>query len=416
MWSGYSKKGTLVENNFADNLARFKRGEMLIVIDDHERENEGDLIMLAEHATPEKTAFMVRYTTGILCVAITADHAHRLRLPYMVEQNEDVRKTAFTVSVDLAAGITTGVSAKERTATIRALGSAKTLHTDFIRPGHIYPLIAHAAGLAERQGHTEAGVALAELTSSYPAALLSEIVGADGSMARGQELLDFADEHQIPIVSIADIRQYQISTGYIPAATQYPRHEFEWVKVQLRNAEWELATYPSLKHREQVVMRLCREDKVPMVRIHSECFTGDVVHSQRCDCGQQLDASIEAIEQYGCGYILYIRNHEGRGIGLTEKLKAYSLQNSGLDTVDANLELGHEIDSRDWSEAIAILKNLDLTAIKLLTSNPEKVEAVSESGISCEQISIQVEVNEFNEKYLSTKAERLGHIDKTGSK
>jgi len=398
-----------VENNFLDALDRFRRGEMVIVVDDHDRENEGDLIMLAEHATAEKTAFMVRYTTGILCVAITAEHAHQLHLPYMVEQNQDVRKTAFTVSVDLAAGMTTGVSAVERTATIRALGSATSRPTDFIRPGHIYPLIAHKDGLAARGGHTEAGMALAELTGSYPAALLSEIVAEDGSMARGETLALFADEHQIPIISIAEIKEYQSKLTALPRVTTYPPHQFQWVPVQLRNTEWDLATYPSLKHREQVVMRYCLEDKVPMVRIHSECFTGDVVHSQRCDCGQQLDAAIAAIEDYGCGYIIYIRDHEGRGIGLTEKLKAYTLQNSGVDTVDANLQLGHSVDSRDWSEAIAILKNLSLTSLKLLTNNPEKVKAVLASGIACEQLSIQIEPNEFNKKYLSTKAERLGH-------
>ena len=405
-----------MEINFADSLERYARGEMLIVVDDHDRENEGDLIMLAQHATTEKTAFMVRHTTGILCVAITAAQAHRLRLPYMVEQNQDARKTAFTVSVDLAKGLTTGVSAQERTATIRALANETSAATDFIRPGHIFPLIAHADGLAARQGHTEAGIALAELTGSKPAALLSEIVGADGSMARGQELIDFADQYQIPIVSIADIREYQIKLDHNPAAVKFEPHQFEWVKVPLRNAEWDIATYPSLKHREQVVMRLCREDKVPLVRIHSECFTGDVLHSQRCDCGQQLDASISAIEAHGCGYVIYIRDHEGRGIGLTEKLKAYTLQNSGLDTVDANLELGHVVDSRDWSEAIAILKCLDLQSITLLTNNPEKIRAVSESGIACEQRSLIIEANEFNKKYLSTKAERLGHIRTTGSK
>ncbi|CAN2191810.1 bifunctional 3,4-dihydroxy-2-butanone 4-phosphate synthase/GTP cyclohydrolase II protein [Candidatus Nanopelagicaceae bacterium] len=402
--------------NFADALDRFRRGEMLIVVDDHDRENEGDLIMLAEHATAEKTAFIVRHTTGILCVAITADQAHRLRLPYMVEQNQDVRKTAFTVSVDLAEGLTTGVSAKERTATIRALGSATSRATDFIRPGHIFPLIAHAQGLAERQGHTEAGVALAELTGAYPAALLSEIVAADGSMARGQELLDFATEHQIPVVSIADIRSYQERLEQPATVATYPRYEFEWVPVQLKSQEWDIATYPSLKHREQVVMRYCTTEKTPMVRIHSECFTGDVVHSQRCDCGQQLDASIEAIEAYGCGYILYMRDHEGRGIGLTEKLKAYLLQNSGLDTVDANVQLGHEVDSRDWSEAIAILKNLKVSSIKLLTNNPLKVEAVTDAGITCEQISLVIAENEFNKKYLQTKAERLGHVRNLGGK
>lgn len=398
-----------MESNFLDALDRFRRGEMVIVVDDHDRENEGDLIMLAEHATAEKTAFMVRYTTGILCVAITAEHAHQLRLPYMVEQSQDVRKTAFTVSVDLAAGITTGVSAIERTATIRALGSATTRATDFIRPGHVYPLIAHKDGLAARGGHTEAGLALAELTGSYPAALLSEIVAEDGSMARGETLAHFADEHDIPVISIDEIKEYQSKLAALPRVVTYPRHQFDWVKVQLRDAEWDLATYPSLKHREQVVMRYCLEDKVPMVRVHSECFTGDVIHSQRCDCGQQLDASIAAIESYGCGYIIYIRDHEGRGIGLTEKLKAYTLQNEGMDTIDANLELGHLVDSRDWSEAIAILKNLNLVAIKLLTNNPEKVKAVTDGGIACEQVSLTITPNEFNKKYLATKADRLGH-------
>ena len=398
-----------MESNFLDALDRFRRGEMVIVVDDHDRENEGDLIMLAEHATAEKTAFMVRYTTGILCVAITAEHAHQLRLPYMVEQNQDVRKTAFTVSVDLAAGITTGVSAIERTATVRALGSTTTRATDFIRPGHIYPLIAHKDGLAARGGHTEAGIALAELTGSYPAALLSEIVAEDGSMARGETLAHFADEHDIPVISIDEIKEYQSKLAALPQVITYPRHQFDWVKVQLRDAEWDLATYPSLKHREQVVMRYCLEDKVPMVRIHSECFTGDVIHSLRCDCGQQLDASIAAIEEYGCGYIIYIRDHEGRGIGLTEKLKAYTLQNEGMDTIDANLELGHLVDSRDWSEAIAIVKNLNLASIKLLTNNPEKVKAVTDGGIVCEQVSLTITPNEFNKKYLATKADRLGH-------
>lgn len=396
--------------NFQAALDRFRRGEMVIVVDDFDRENEGDLIMLAEHASTEKTAFMVRHTTGILCVAITAEHAYRLRLPYMVEQNQDARKTAFTVSVDLAKGTTTGVSAQERTATIRALGSPTSRDTDFIRPGHIFPLIAHKRGLAARAGHTEAGIALAELTGGYPAALLSEIVAADGSMARGETLAAFADEHQIPIISIAEIKEFQSQLEPLPKVATYPRYDFEWVDVQLASGLWSLATYPSLKHREQVVMRYGTGDKTPLVRLHSECFTGDVVHSQRCDCGQQLKESIAAIESYGYGYVLYLRDHEGRGIGLTEKLKAYILQNEGLDTVDANLHLGHSVDARDWSEAISILKNLGLTSIQLLTNNPEKVKAVAESGIVCQQVPLQIEPNEFNKKYLDTKAQRLGHI------
>ena len=398
-------------NNFEDALARFGRGEMIIVVDDHDRENEGDLIMLAQHATPEQTAFIVRHTTGILCVAITAERAHELRLPYMVENNQDVRKTAFTVSVDLAEGITTGVSAKERTATIRALGTPTTRPTDFIRPGHIYPLIAHGEGLAARGGHTEAGVALAELTGSFPAALLSEIVAEDGSMARGEVLTAFANEFDIPIISSAQIKEYQSALPKAAKIATYPRYQFDWVDVQLEHGLWSLATYPSLKHREQVVMRFGSGDQVPLVRMHSECFTGDVIHSQKCDCGEQLQKSIAAIEAHGYGYIIYLRDHEGRGIGLTEKLKAYVLQSQGFDTVDANIELGHQVDARDWSEAISILKNLGLSAITLLTNNPEKVAAVAASGIACEQLSITVEVNEFNKNYLQTKAERLGHTE-----
>jgi 3,4-dihydroxy 2-butanone 4-phosphate synthase/GTP cyclohydrolase II len=398
-----------MESNFQDALDRYKSGEMIIVIDDHDRENEGDLIMLAEHATPEKTAFMVRHTTGILCVAITADHAFKLRLPYMVEQNQDQRKTAFTVSVDLAKGITTGVSAVERSATIRALGSSSSVATDFIRPGHIFPLIANKGGVQTRGGHTEAGVALAQLTGSFPAALLSEIVAEDGSMARGETLSIFAKENNLPIISIAEIKEYQLSHLRHSQEISYPNHHFEWVDIQLENGEWNLATYPSLKHREQVVMRFGSGDGAPLIRIHSECFTGDVIHSQRCDCGEQLTRSLSEIEAYGYGYILYLRDHEGRGIGLTEKLKAYLLQNEGVDTVDANLKLGHSVDSRDWSEAIAILKNLNLSAIKLLTNNPEKVRVVIESGITCDQIPLMIEPNKFNIRYLTTKADRLGH-------
>jgi 3,4-dihydroxy 2-butanone 4-phosphate synthase/GTP cyclohydrolase II len=398
-----------MDKNFADALARFKSGEIIIVVDDHDRENEGDLIMLAEKATPEKTAFIVRHTTGILCVAITQEDAFRLRLPYMVERNQDARQTAFTVSVDFAEGITTGVSAVERTATIRALANGKTQPTDFIRPGHIFPLIADQAGLQARQGHTEAGIALAQLSGAYPAALLSEIVAEDGSMARGETLQDFALEHNLPIISIADLRKYQEAQG-IQAAVKVPSFAFTWVPMELASGKWDLATYPSLMHREHVVMRFGVDNGSPLVRIHSECFTGDVIHSERCDCGAQLEKSMELIRESGYGYIIYLRNHEGRGIGLTEKLKAYALQNQGKDTVDANLDLGHPVDARDWKESLHILKSLGVNSIKLLTNNPEKVAAAKSAGIACEQLSLSITPNQYNEKYLATKAERLGHV------
>lgn len=399
-------------------LARFQRGEFLIVVDDHDRENEGDLIMLADRATTEKVAFMVRHTTGILCTAITSQRAQQLRLPYMVERNQDQRQTAFTVSVDLAEGITTGVSAAERAATIRALGSPTSKAKDFVRPGHIFPLIAHNDGLAARQGHTEAGIALAQLAGSYPVALLSEIVAEDGSMARGETLTQFANAHNIPIISIKDIAEHEQNLKKSINSIERTIHSFEWVDIQLTHNKWQIATFPSLKHREQVVLKFGTEGKKPLLRIHSECFTGDVLNSQRCDCGAQLEQAISAIEDYGYGYIVYLRDHEGRGIGLTEKLKAYTLQNSGLDTVDANIELGHPVDLRDWTEAISILHSLHVNQANLLTNNPEKINALKSAGIECTPVPLSVAANEFNQRYLETKVNRLGHIpfNKSGSK
>mgnify|MGYP003330495818 FL=1 len=399
-------------------LARFRRGELIIVVDDLDRENEGDLMMLASHATTEKIAFIVRHTTGILCTAITAQRAQQLRLPYMVERNQDQRQTAFTVSVDLADGITTGVSASERAATIRALGSPTSKANDFVRPGHIFPLIAHNEGLAARQGHTEAGIALAQLTGSFPVALLSEIVTEDGSMARGETLTQFANTHNIPIISIEEIAEHEQNLRKSINSIERTLHEFEWVDIQLTKNKWQIATFPSLKHREQVVLKFGESDKKPLLRIHSECFTGDVLNSQRCDCGAQLEQAISAIEDYGHGYIIYLRDHEGRGIGLTEKLKAYTLQNSGLDTVDANIELGHPVDSRDWTDAISILHSLHVHQANLLTNNPEKIDALEKAGIECMPVPISVEANEFNRRYLETKVNRLGHFptNKLGSK
>jgi 3,4-dihydroxy 2-butanone 4-phosphate synthase / GTP cyclohydrolase II len=399
-------------------LAAFSEGSLLIVTDDHDRENEGDLIMLAEYATAEKTAFMVRHTTGILCVAITAEKAYRLRLPYMVELNEDQRGTAFTVTVDLAEGTTTGVSAAERSATIRALASDQTKPVDLVRPGHIFPLIAHKDGLSARAGHTEAGIALAQLTGKYPAALLSEIVAADGSMARGEELKKFSVEHSIPIISIKEILQLVKEGELTPIENSYLSHKFDWAELQLPNQSWKIATFPSLKHREHVVLEFKENEKfksgqTPLVRIHSECFTGDVLHSRRCDCGEQLAKSIELIEKSGYGYVIYLRDHEGRGIGLSEKLRAYNLQSAGLDTIEANLELGFPVDLRDWTEATLILKNLGLKEVVLLSNNPDKVKAVNDGGIVCHQSNLVIESNEFNDLYIKTKIKKLGHVIST---
>ena len=391
-------------SNLQKALDAYKNGDLIIVTDDADRENEGDLMLLAERATPEKVAFMVRHTTGILCVALTQERARTLRLPLMVEENQDSKKTAFTVSVDYKVGLTTGVSATERANTVRALADTAVSHSDFIRPGHIFPLIADIGGLKARAGHTEAGVALSYLVGAQPVCLLSEIVNDDGSMARGESLAAFAQQHSIPMISVEELK------GLVPVMREVEsQFIFEWVQLPLRSGMWSIATYPGLRQREHAVISFGQAGIVPMVRIHSECFTGDVVHSQRCDCGEQLEKSISMIQAHGHGYIVYLRDHEGRGIGLTEKIKAYQLQDAGMDTIDANLHLGHEIDARDWSDAIAIVRALGITELTLLTNNPNKVQALRTAGIEVTQANLTVVPNTFNEKYLATKEEKLGH-------
>ena len=391
-------------SNLQAALAAYKNGDLIVVTDDANRENEGDLMVRADMATTEKVAFMVRHTTGILCVAMTQDRARELRLPLMVEENQDSKKTAFTVSVDYKIGITTGVSAEERANTVRALANTTAVHSDFIRPGHIFPLIADNGGLQARGGHTEAGVALSLLVGAQPLCLLSEIVNEDGSMARGQSLMDFAAQYSIPVISV---EQLKTVAPVVPAVAA--NFDFAWADLPLRTGMWKIATFPGLRQREHAVIAYGTPNTTPMLRIHSECFTGDVLHSQRCDCGEQLEQAITTIQNHGYGFIVYLRDHEGRGIGLTEKIKAYQLQDQGMDTIDANLHLGHEIDARDWSDAIAIVHALAITEVQLLTNNPNKVAAVRNAGVVVAQMPLVIASNKFNEKYLATKEEKLGH-------
>jgi len=390
-------------------VERYARGEFLIVVDDFDRENEGDLMLLATQATPEKVAFMVTHTTGILCVALTKTRARELNLPLMVENNEDERRTAFTVAVDFAPGITTGVSAIERARTIRALAEPSTSPKDLIRPGHVYPLVAHDHVLLGRQGHTEAGVALSQLSKSSEHALLSEIVTEDGSMARGETLKTFADKYQIPIIAIADLAKYYAENF---TAITTPTVNLAWADLPIDNHMWKIATYPALRQRDHVIIAFNREiTSVPTyLRIHSECFTGDVLGSQRCDCGEQLKAAMDLIVEKGSGYIIYLRNHEGRGIGLAEKIRAYQLQDQGLDTVEANIALGHQVDPREWSDAVEILSALEISSVALMTNNPEKIQALSDAGIKSTIISLPIIANQYNQKYLETKATKLGHV------
>jgi 3,4-dihydroxy 2-butanone 4-phosphate synthase/GTP cyclohydrolase II len=390
-------------------LTRYANGEFLIVVDDLDRENEGDLMLLATQATPEKVAFMVTHTTGILCVALTKSRARELNLPLMVENNEDERRTAFTVAVDFAPGVTTGVSAVERARTIRALGESSTSPKDLIRPGHVYPLIAHDHVLLGRQGHTEAGVALSQLSKSPEQALLSEIVATDGSMARGETLKSFAATNHIPIIAIADLTAYY-KENY--TTVKSPAVKLEWADLPIDNHMWKIATYPALRQRDHAIIAFNPKitSEPTYLRIHSECFTGDVLGSQRCDCGEQLNAAMDLIVEKGSGYIIYLRNHEGRGIGLAEKIKAYQLQDRGLDTVEANIALGHQVDAREWSDAVEILSELGIESVVLMTNNPEKIQALSDAGIESTVLSLPIQANEFNKKYLDTKATKLGHI------
>jgi 3,4-dihydroxy 2-butanone 4-phosphate synthase/GTP cyclohydrolase II len=339
---------------------------------------------------------------------MTQERARQLHLPLMVEENQDSKKTAFTVSVDYKPGITTGVSAHERSNTVRALATAQSVASDFIRPGHIFPLIADNGGLAARGGHTEAGVALSQIVGAQPLCLLSEIVNDDGSMARGQSLSNFATEHSIPVISVEQLKAYVLANP-VAATVNTTQFTFEWAQLPLRSAMWKIATFPGLRQREHAVIAFGNAGAKPMVRIHSECFTGDVIHSQRCDCGEQLEQSINLIQAHGHGYIIYLRDHEGRGIGLTEKIKAYQLQDQGMDTIDANLHLGHEIDARDWNDAIAIVNALKITTVQLLTNNPNKVAALRNAGLEVIQQPLVIVSNKFNEKYLATKEAKLGH-------
>jgi 3,4-dihydroxy 2-butanone 4-phosphate synthase/GTP cyclohydrolase II len=392
-------------------LAAFREGNFIIVTDDVDRENEGDLIAPAISMNAKKMGFMIRHTSGVICVAIDADRARRLGLPPMVTHNQDSKGTAFTVTVDFKEGVTTGISAQERARTVNALANEGATASEFIRPGHIFPLIASSGGLAARRGHTEAGVALCHLTDLPTAAVLSELVNDDGSLMRGMQLRKFAEEHDIPMISIAELAQLEyteidhLNFTEIAAESILPRQQSTWV----------IKVVTGLEGDENVLLTLgeiasVATDYAPLVRIHSECFTGDVLGSTRCECGPQLHSALNRIETEGRGVLIYLRGHEGRGIGLIEKVRAYALQDEGLDTVDANLALGHEIDERKWHDAVELLQMLRLSKIRLLTNNPAKVMALEESGIEVEIVPLIVGQGELNARYLASKRDRLGHI------
>ncbi|MCT1452384.1 bifunctional 3,4-dihydroxy-2-butanone-4-phosphate synthase/GTP cyclohydrolase II [Corynebacterium sp. p3-SID1145] len=398
---------TLRLDSVEDAVAAVGRGEAVVVVDDEDRENEGDLIFAAEHATPELVAFMVRYSSGYICVAMEDEAATRLELPPMVAVNEDARSTAYAVTVDAATG-TTGISARSRAETIQRLADPARTAADFTRPGHVVPLRARRGGVLVRDGHTEASVDLARLAGCQPAGALCEIVSEDDptDMARGEELRRFADEHGLKMISIAQLIAYRRCTERIVERV---------VETSLPTTYGPFTAYgyksliDASEHIALVTGDVAGGDEV-LVRVHSECLTGDVFGSLRCDCGPQLHESMRLIQEAGRGVIVYVRGHEGRGIGLAAKLQAYRLQEEGLDTVDANVEQGLPVDAREYSVAGQILADLGVASMNLLSNNPDKVEALSGYGpVVSGRTRVEIVPSHENIAYLRTKRDRMGH-------
>ena len=390
-----------------DVIAAIARGEIVVMVDDEDRENEGDFIMAAEFATPEKLAFIVRYSTGVVCVPLTEERCNDLRLPLMVDQNTESQRTAFTDTVDVIHGTTTGISAADRAATARGLANQLVGFAEFARPGHIFPLRAREGGVLKRAGHTEAAVDLARMAGCEPAGIICEIQNDDGTMSRLPDLRKFAAEHNLLLSSIADLIDYRRHNERLVERMGSAAVPTEWggfTCIAYRN------TVDDIEHLA-FVKGTVDDGKPVLTRVHSECLTGDVFGSKRCDCGPQLATAMKAVQEQGRGVIVYLRGHEGRGIGIGHKIRAYSLQDEGLDTVDANLELGLPVDSREYGIGAQILADLGARELRLMTNNPAKYGGIAGYGLSVvERVSIITESTPENSSYLATKRDRLGHF------
>jgi len=392
-----------------DALAALTRGQLIVVTDDADRENEGDLVGAAELITAEQMAFIVRHSTGIVCAPMTTERADALALPLMVADNTDAHQTAFTVSVDHT-NTGTGVSAADRAVTVRALADVAARPDDFHRPGHIFPLRARAGGVLVRAGHTEAATDLLSLAGLSGVGVISEITDDDGSMRSGQRLREFAGEHQLPILAIADLVRYRRATEQLVtrvAAAAIPT-EFGDFRAIAYRSEPDGAEHLALIKGD--VAAAGRSEHGVLVRVHSECLTGDILGSLRCDCGAQLEQALRAISTEGCGIVVYLRGHEGRGIGLAHKIRAYALQEQGLDTVEANLAQGLPVDDRDYAAGAQILKELGAQRIRLITNNPAKCAGLGDHALTIvERITLPTITTAHNVRYLRTKQTRLGH-------
>jgi 3,4-dihydroxy 2-butanone 4-phosphate synthase/GTP cyclohydrolase II len=388
-------------------IAAMARGEIVVIVDDEDRENEGDFIMAAEFATPEKLAFIVRYSTGVVCCPLTDERCDDLRLPLMVEQNTESQRTAFTDTVDLIEGTSTGISAADRAATLRALADPTLTYKAFARPGHIFPLRARQGGVLKRAGHTEAAVDLARLAGCQPAGIICEIQNDDGTMMRLNDLRTFCNEHGLLLSSIAQLIEYRRHHERLVermGEASVPTEFGSFTCVAYRS------TIDGVEHLAFVKGEVSSSTPV-LVRVHSECLTGDVFGSRRCDCGPQLAAAMSIVNTQGSGVIVYLRGHEGRGIGIGHKIRAYSLQDQGFDTVDANTELGLPIDSREYGIGAQILADLGVQQIRLMTNNPAKYGGLGGYGLSVvERVPLHTVPTAENESYLRTKAERMGHL------